>query len=229
VNTDAYQIVALILQIAQAHNVTVPGGHQYNVPSENITSPTLPAQLPPQISYSTAAITGADDFNDGETTIKDLFDITVQITREVTPTCMFPIVGSYIYLSHLPRSESSRNLLASFVRVGGNIFRRIILTIASLAILRINGPPIPLSSFPRTALRSSRTQFSSSEIACVQPTTRTEITPRLITTIPRLTRSRRSQVRKRSQACSVMMPSWSSNKDLVTRPSPSSRLAPRVS
>jgi hypothetical protein len=98
VNTDAYEIVALILQIAQANNVTVPGGHQYNVPSGNITGPTLLTQPGPVTSYSTAAIIGADDFNDDETTMKDLFDIIVQITREVTPTCMFPIVGLYIYL-----------------------------------------------------------------------------------------------------------------------------------
>jgi hypothetical protein len=100
VNTDVYGIVALILQIAQAHNVTVPGGHQYNVPSGNITGPTLPTQLGPATSYSTTAIIGADDFSDDETTIKDRFDIIVRVTRELTPTCMFSIFGSYIYLSH---------------------------------------------------------------------------------------------------------------------------------
>jgi hypothetical protein len=100
VNIDLYQTVALILQIAQAHNVTVPGGHQYNVPSGNITSPTSSTQFGPAISYSTEAIMGADNFNDDETTIKDLFDIIVQTTREVSPTCMFLIVCACVHSSH---------------------------------------------------------------------------------------------------------------------------------
>ena len=99
-NTDIYQTVAVILQTAQAHNVTVPGGAKYNVPSGNITAdltmPTQPGAGPRSnlTSYSTAAIVGADDYKDSQVTIKDLFDIIVQNTREVTPTCMFPTVCS---------------------------------------------------------------------------------------------------------------------------------------
>ena len=51
----------------------------------------------------------------------------------------------------------------------------------------------------------------------------------LTTTISRLTRSRRSQVRKRLQPCSGITPFWSSKSGLVTHPSLSPRLAPWVS
>ena len=98
-NGLVYQIVALVLQASQAHNVTINGGHKYNIPSGNITinpSPFGATSAPNLTSYSTAAISGADDFNDDNTTIRDLFDIIVNTTREVTPTCKFPIVHSYL-------------------------------------------------------------------------------------------------------------------------------------
>ena len=122
-NTYIYQTVALVLQIAQAHNVTIPGCQKYNVPSGNITDPSSSTQSSTSnlTSYSAAAITGADDFADNQTTIKDLFDTIVYNTRKITPTCKFPIVGSYPFVSLTP-SESSRIRLASWVRAGGNIF-----------------------------------------------------------------------------------------------------------
>ena len=94
----------MALQTAQAHNVTVPGGDKYNVPSVKITDltgPVDPGTIPASnlTSYTTAAISGADDFRDGKITIKDLFDIIVKTTRKVTPTCMFLIVGSYLSAS----------------------------------------------------------------------------------------------------------------------------------
>ena len=99
VNGYIYQFVALILQIAQANNVTVPGGGTYNVPSVNITDPTGPVDpgttpVSNLTSYTTAAVIGADDFGNGKTTINDVFDMIVQVTRNVTPTCMFLTVGS---------------------------------------------------------------------------------------------------------------------------------------
>ena len=38
-------------------------------------------------SYTTAAIAGADNFNDNNATIRDAFDMIVNVTREVTPSC----------------------------------------------------------------------------------------------------------------------------------------------
>ena len=92
-NTDVYGFVALVLQAAQALNIAPPGGRKYNVPTGNITlnidmTPTL-------VSYSHVAISGADDFADGGVTIKDVFDVIVSTTREVTPTCRFSTLNSY--------------------------------------------------------------------------------------------------------------------------------------
>ena len=85
-NTDVYSFVALVLQAAQALNITVPGGHKYNVPIGNFTiSDIIGTSTPTLASYSSVAISGADDFNDGSVTIKDIFDIIVRNTREVTP------------------------------------------------------------------------------------------------------------------------------------------------
>ena len=91
-NNDFYRIALLVLQTAQANNVTIPGGKTYNVPEGFAIDKTLlsldgasPVQgLTP---YSLAAISGADDFGDSNTKIKDMFDIIVEITRSVTPTC----------------------------------------------------------------------------------------------------------------------------------------------
>ena len=92
-NGDIYQFVGFILQTAQAHNITIDGGAKYNVPPGVITidnsslSGTSSQNL---TSYTSAAIAGADDFNDNNATIRDGFDAIVNITREVTPTCEFP-------------------------------------------------------------------------------------------------------------------------------------------
>jgi hypothetical protein len=77
--------VGLVLQASQAHNVSVPCGRKYNVPSEKITIEDTGASFYP--NYTEVAIAGADDFNDGSTTIRDIFDYIVEVTREVTPTC----------------------------------------------------------------------------------------------------------------------------------------------
>ena len=89
VNGYLYQYVALALQISQAHNITIAGCREYNVPSEDITLENPPeAELQPSaMSYSQYAISGADDFNDEMVTVKEVFDVVVKTTRKITPTC----------------------------------------------------------------------------------------------------------------------------------------------
>ena len=104
-NGFLYEFVALALQASQAHNMTVPGGRKYNIPSENITiDDTVAATFQNMTSYSLAAISGADDVNDGNTTIKDIFDIIVETTREVTPACKSSTIRSprFILLTRPP-------------------------------------------------------------------------------------------------------------------------------
>ncbi|KAF9793491.1 Alpha/Beta hydrolase protein [Thelephora terrestris] len=99
VNGFLYEYVALVLQASQAHNVTIPGGRKYNVPPGNITiDDTADTFFPNRTSYSQAAIAGADDFEDGNTTISNIFDIIVENTREVTPT--FGAIWSLGYFSY---------------------------------------------------------------------------------------------------------------------------------
>jgi hypothetical protein len=104
VNTDLYAFVALVLQAAQALNITAPGGHNYNVPTGTINNTLTGDSTPPTLTdYTQVAIAGADDFADGGVTIKDVFDIIVSNTREVTPTCRFSPISSYIIRSsHSP-------------------------------------------------------------------------------------------------------------------------------
>jgi len=89
VNRDVYQIVALVLQAADTYNAThtIEGGRKYNVPSENITIDDPPSDQTSLTPYSQAAIAGADDFSDDDTTVEDLFDDIVGVTRKVSPTC----------------------------------------------------------------------------------------------------------------------------------------------
>ena len=91
VNSVIYEFVAFVLQSAQAHNITIDGGAKYNVPSGKITIDEIEIPSPLNVtSYTTAAVIGADDFNDDNTTTKDLFDIIVNTTRQVTPARAFP-------------------------------------------------------------------------------------------------------------------------------------------
>ena len=92
VNNEIYQLVGLILQTAAAHNVTLGGDVGFDVPSERFAldksrvggNGAAPGALK---SYSTAAIAGADNFSDDGATISDVFDLIVENTRKVTPTC----------------------------------------------------------------------------------------------------------------------------------------------
>ena len=101
-NGAIYDFVAFVLQASQAHNLTIDGGGKYNVPSKEITIDKSTFGSSPNLtSYALAAISGADDFNDDNTTIKDVFDIIVNNTREVTSTCELSLF-THIYSSHLP-------------------------------------------------------------------------------------------------------------------------------
>jgi hypothetical protein len=108
--------VAFLLQAAKAHNIPVG---QYNIPSEPIV---LHAHTASQTltSYTAAAISGADNFNDDKVTVKDVFDVIVDNTRNETPTCELPIIHSHLFVL-LTNLESSRNGLVSWVRANGSI------------------------------------------------------------------------------------------------------------
>lgn len=123
-NGYVYQFVGLVLQASRAYNVTIDGGAKYNVPPGEFTidqsfSSELGVTSSPNLtSYTEAAITGADDFSDDNTTIRDAFDIIVSITREVTPSCEFPVTRIYLFV--LLSAKSSRNRLGSCVRTRGS-------------------------------------------------------------------------------------------------------------
>lgn len=89
-NGYVYQFVAFVLQASQARGIAIEGGAKYNVPSGNVT--VTETGNPPSsdlTSYTMDATIGADDFNDDNVTIAGLFDIVVDFTRQVTPTCAF--------------------------------------------------------------------------------------------------------------------------------------------
>jgi len=170
-NRGVYQVAALVLQAAETYNVThtIGGGRKYNVPSENITFDDPPLYLP-SFTYSQSAIAGADDFSDDDTTIEDLFDLIVSVTRKVTPTCE---ISHYSFMSILLLSnpESSRNRCGYDVCAPGFIFGGPVLTTTTTitsVIFRLNGRFAPSKGSPHTHARSSRPQLSSLEIRHVQ-------------------------------------------------------------
>jgi len=127
VNAELYQLALFLLRAAQAHNVTIPGGNEYNVPpgvstiDKTLLSQNGAAPIPGLTSYSVVAISGADDFGDSNTKIKDVFDTIVETTRQITPTCESPIIRSYPSDS-LIRPHSSRNYLGAWVCASGRHF-----------------------------------------------------------------------------------------------------------
>lgn len=168
-NDVTYNLVASILQTSQAHNVTIDGGDKYNVPSEEVT---IDESIfgPPQslISHALEAISGADNFNDDNTTIREVFDSLVNNTREVTPTCESSLF-THIYSFHLP-SPNQVGSLWSLGYVQEEAFSEDMpLTIASSATVCMDGRFVVLSGSPRSALSSSRTQFLLWEPPYVHP------------------------------------------------------------
>lgn len=117
VNGFLYEYVGLVLQTAQVHNITIPGGRRYRVPSGNIAiDDTVNAVYPNRTSYSQLAISGADNSNDSNTTMKDIFDVIVENTRDVTPTCELPIIRLDPLVT-LIRLQLSRDCLVIGVRI----------------------------------------------------------------------------------------------------------------
>ena len=169
VNGPIYEFVAFVLQASKAHNLTIDGGAKYNVPSEEVTIDK--ATLEPFLnwaggdssqdltSYTIAAISGADDFNDDNTTITDLFNSIVNNTREVSPTCKFSLFTCTIRSFHSPDLNQVGTIWdLGYVQEGA--LSGEILTIVSSGTLCMDGQSVPLSGFPHSTLPSSRTQFS---------------------------------------------------------------------
>ena len=166
VNGFLYEYVALVLQASQAYNVTIPGCGKYNVPSGNITiDDTVENYYPTRVSYSQSAIVGADNFNDANTTIRDVFDIFVGNTRELTPTCTFLTIRPTVFIV-LTCPRSSRNCLATGVRTI-SISENYLLTTTSPDSTRMGGPSVLLSGSLRTVSSGSSTRPFSLEIQFV--------------------------------------------------------------
>ena len=117
-NGHIYQFVGLILQTAEAYNIIVGGGSKYSVPSGNLSFPSVPATQN-LTSYALSAIAGADDLDGDSVTVRDVFSTIVDITREITLTCEFPVIRSF----YSPVPESSWNRLDSWVRANVDISR----------------------------------------------------------------------------------------------------------
>lgn len=101
-NDVTYNLVAFILQTSQTHNVTIDGGDKYNVPAEQVTiDESVFGSTQSLATYGLTAISGADNFNDDNTTINEVFDSLVNNTRESTPTCEFSLFV-HIYSFRLP-------------------------------------------------------------------------------------------------------------------------------
>ena len=161
-NGVIYQVVCLILQAAEAHNITVGGGSKYNVPSGDFTTnlPNVPATSQNLTSYALAAIAGADNFNDDNVIARDVFDIIVDVTREVTPTCEFPIVRPYLRTppTH-PQIKSEPCGLLGMCKRRSSLGR--ILTTASSVTVRMDGLSVLLNGYPHSALSNLSTPSSS--------------------------------------------------------------------
>lgn len=137
-NGYVYQFVAFVLQASQVRGITIEGGAKYNVPSANITLIETGNPPPPDLtSYTGDATIGADDFNDDNVTITDLFDIVVDFTRRVTPTCAFLDNNPTPFLTDSLPIESGPS---------------------GISVL-LDGPSVPLNGFPRLPLSRSKTQF----------------------------------------------------------------------
>ena len=218
-NGELYPAAVYILQVARAHNVTVPGGRRYNVPSGNITNPISPDDVPPPglTSYSVAAISGADDFGDSRTTIRDIFDLIVGVTREVSPTCEFPVVNSHLFnLLTRSRIKSEHN---GFPSTCGRNTRRKESNSSRFSFFASQWPVRSVERLPQYSPLKLKNRVLVIGNTVGVPCPRTEIIPQpdRRSTVHRPTRSRRLRMRGVPPPCSVKMLSCSSNSDSVTR------------
>jgi hypothetical protein len=161
VNGYLYQYVALALQTSQAHSIKIAGGRKYNVPSGNIAleDPFEGEPHPNVTTYSEYAISGAD-FSDGSATVKEVFDIVVKTTREITPTCELTGGLKPVPLRCVnPCSRSSRGYLVTWVCRESTIPGGYLLIPSSSALSRPFGQFVRLRNLPPTALSNSSTRF----------------------------------------------------------------------
>lgn len=93
-NEALYPLVINLFQVAQAHNVPLSDDKSivYHVPSETVEfDPYLmwPGLYPPGTlrSFVFDAVVGADNTNDTWVTMRDVFDVLVDTTRNISPTC----------------------------------------------------------------------------------------------------------------------------------------------
>jgi len=92
-NETLYPFIAGIFQFAQAHNVSLSDDKSvvYHLPSQAIEfDPSLMWDGPPPgslRSFAFDAIIGADSRDDEGVTMKDVFDVIVNTTQNITPSC----------------------------------------------------------------------------------------------------------------------------------------------
>lgn len=86
--------MASLFQVAKAHNISLSEDKSivYQVPSEKVEfdpSLMLPSDFHPGTlkSFAFDAIIGADNNHDAAVTMKDVFDVIVDSTRTVSPSC----------------------------------------------------------------------------------------------------------------------------------------------
>lgn len=96
-NEEAFHLLVLIFQTAQALDIPYSDTKTYHIPSETVNAPMPesgtgshdPNQAQNLTDQAFRAVIGADNFVDIEdhVTMKDVLDEMVDITRTVTPTC----------------------------------------------------------------------------------------------------------------------------------------------
>jgi hypothetical protein len=87
-NDEAYHLLILIFQAANALNIQIGGNYQ--IPSGTVQADT-PATSSAQTltSHTFDGVIGADDFfdTDNHVVMKDVLDEIIDVTRNVSPTC----------------------------------------------------------------------------------------------------------------------------------------------
>lgn len=92
-NRALYPLVARLFQAAQAHNIPLSDDKDivYHVPSGTVDfDASLMQSWPPPgtlRSFAFDAIVGADNNNDDTVTMKDVFDVIINTTKTVSPSC----------------------------------------------------------------------------------------------------------------------------------------------
>lgn len=91
-NDEAYHLIVLVFQAAQALNI--PSGGNYHIPSGPVQGGDEPDSNPQTpASHAFEAIIGADNFVDIENHVvmKDVLNEIVEITQTVSQTCEWPV------------------------------------------------------------------------------------------------------------------------------------------